>query len=71
MKEPPVFSGFKPWKWLRYLLPAIILAVVTLYIFDKVGNTIFYGSLLLFAVIAYQINKYVAPIHEQLSKAGR
>jgi hypothetical protein len=70
IKEPAVFSGFKPWKWLRYLLPAIILTVVILYIFDKVGNTIFYGALLLFAVIAYQINKYVAPVHENLSKVA-
>ncbi len=70
MKEPPVFSGFKRWKWLRYLLPAIILTVVALYIFDEVGNTIFYLSLLIFAVIAYQVNKYVAPIHDQLSKAA-
>jgi hypothetical protein len=70
MKEPPVFSGFKHWKWLRYLLPVIILTVVTLYIFDEAGDTIFYLSLLVFAIIAYQINKYVAPIHEQLSKAA-
>lgn len=68
MKEPAAFSGFKPWKWLRYLLPAIILTVIALYIYDHVGNTIFYLTLLIFAVIAYQINKYVAPIHEQLSK---
>lgn len=70
IKEPVVFSGFKPWKWLRYVLPAIILTVVTLYIFEKVGNTVFYGTLLLFAVIAYQINKYVAPLHENLSKVS-
>ncbi len=68
IKDPPVFNNFKPWKWLRYLLPAIILAVVVLYIFDKVGNTVFYGGLLLFAVLAYQINKYIAPIHAQLSE---
>ena len=66
--EPPVFSQFKPWKWLRYLLPAIILSVVTLYIFDKISSSVFYLSLLLFAAIAYQINNYVAPIHETLSK---
>ncbi|HEU5054594.1 MAG TPA: hypothetical protein VFT78_15875 [Hanamia sp.] len=68
IKEPAVFSTFQPWKWLRYLLPAIVLTVVVLYIFDEVGNTIFYGTLLLFAIIAYQINKYVAPVHNQLSK---
>jgi hypothetical protein len=70
MKEPAVFSGFKPWKWLRYLLPAIIIIVVLLYIFDQVGDTIFYISLLIFAVIAYQINKVVAPVHNQLSKVA-
>ncbi|MEO8944212.1 MAG: hypothetical protein ABI297_06385, partial [Ginsengibacter sp.] len=56
MKEPPVFSKFKPWRWLRYLLPAIILTVVGLYIFDYTTDTIFYLTLLIFAIIAYQIN---------------
>ncbi|HVZ97609.1 MAG TPA: hypothetical protein VG847_12085 [Chitinophagaceae bacterium] len=68
IEEPPVFSPFKPWKWLRYLLPAIILTVVALYFFDKIPAGLFYFSLFIFAAIAYQINKYVAPIHEQLSK---
>lgn len=68
ISEPPVFSTFKPWKWLRYLLPIVILFIVTLYIFDEVPASLFYLSLLVFAAIAYQINKYVAPIHETLSK---
>jgi hypothetical protein len=68
MKEPPVFSKFKPWRWLRYLLPAIILTVVGLYIFDYTTDTIFYLTLLIFAIIAYQINKVVAPIHETLTR---
>ncbi|MEO9069992.1 MAG: hypothetical protein ABI261_03090, partial [Ginsengibacter sp.] len=68
IEEPPVFTGFTPWKWLRYLLPAIIISVVGLYIFDEVSSGIFYFFLLLFAAIAYQINKHVAPIHETLSK---
>ena len=68
VQEKPVFSQFAPWKWLRYLLPFFILSVVTLYIFDIVGSGIFYLSLLIFAVIAFQINKIVAPIHESLSK---
>ncbi len=70
MKDPDIFSGFKPWKWLRYFLPAIILTVVILYIFGEVGDTIFYSSLFIFAIIAYQVNKYIAPVHEQLSKAA-
>ncbi len=70
MKEPPVLSNFKPWKWLRYLLPAIILSIVALYIFDEVGNNIFYFTLLIFAIIAYQLNKVIAPVHETLSKVA-
>ena len=68
VSEPPVFSKFKPWKWLRYVLPLIICSVVTLYIFDLVSSGIFYLFLFVFAAIAYQINKIVAPIHEKLSK---
>ncbi len=68
MREPPVFSKFKPWKWLRYVLPITILSIVTLYIFDLAGNGIFYLSLFIFAAIAYQINKIIAPLHEKLSK---
>jgi hypothetical protein len=64
----PVFSQFKPWKLLRYLLPLIICTIVTLYIFDVIGSGPFYLFLFLFAAIAYQINKLVAPIHEKLSK---
>ena len=66
--EPPVFSRYKPWKWLRYLLPTIIISVVTLYIFDVAASGVFYFFLFVFAAIAYQINKIVAPLHEKLSK---
>jgi DNA mismatch repair ATPase MutS len=68
MKEPPVFSSFKPWKWLRYILPAIILSIVTLYIFDIVGINVLLLSLLIFSIVAYQIDKVVAPVHEKVSK---
>lgn len=68
VEEQPVFSKFKHWKWLRYLLPAIILSVVALYIFNFLNESVLYVSLFVFAVIAYQVNKYVAPIHEKLSK---
>jgi DNA mismatch repair ATPase MutS len=68
MKEPLVFSNFKPWKWLRYILPSIILTIVTLYIFDVVGINVLLLSLLIFAILAYQIDKVVAPVHEKISK---
>lgn len=70
MKAPPVFSVYTHWKWLRYVLPLIILSVVALYVFDWVGDEIFYLTLLVFAILAYQINKVVAPIHEKLSKTS-
>lgn len=68
ISEPPAFSGFKAWKWLRYVLPAIIISIVTLYIFNIIQERVFYFSLLVFAIIAYQINKIVAPIHNKLSQ---
>lgn len=70
MKEPPVFSGFAPWKWLRYLLPAIIILIILLYAYDYIGYSIFLVTLLIYFGIAYQINKYVAPVHEKLSKVA-
>lgn len=70
MAEPPVFTGFTAWKWLRYLLPGIILSVVALYIFDLTGNTVFYLTLLIYAILAYQTNKAIAPLHEKLSKTA-
>ncbi|MEP6710898.1 MAG: hypothetical protein ABJA37_00705 [Ferruginibacter sp.] len=66
--EADSFSSFKHWQWLRYSLPAIILGISAATYFDLLSMGIFYGSLLLFAVIAFQVNKYVAPVHEQLSK---
>lgn len=68
MDEAPAFSQYKPWKWLRYVLPLIICSVVILYIFDLVSSGVFYLFLFAFAAIAYQVNKIVAPIHEKLSK---
>ncbi|MEO6704882.1 MAG: hypothetical protein ABIN04_03425, partial [Ginsengibacter sp.] len=68
MKEAPSFSAFTHWKWLRYLLPVIIISITTLYIADRVGDGLFYLTLLVFALIAYQINKVVAPVHDKLSR---
>ncbi len=68
IKEPPVFSQFAPWKWLRYVLPFIMVSIVVLYFFDIVGSGTLFLFLLIFASIAYQVNKIIAPIHEKLSK---
>ena len=71
VKEPPVFANFKPWKWLRYLLPAIILSMIALYLFEVISPTLLLFGLLIFLIIAYQLNKYIAPVHEQLSNVAK
>lgn len=56
------------WKLLQYLLPLIMLGVVTLNIFDLVSNPARNYFLLAAAIIAYFISKKVIPIHYQVSK---
>ena len=68
MAEPPIFLTFKHWRWLRYLLPLIICSVVAGYFMGNLSEGLLYFTLLIFAVIAYQVNKYVSPVHEKLSK---
>jgi predicted DNA-binding protein YlxM (UPF0122 family) len=68
LTEPTLFLQFKPWQILRYALPAISLAVTLCAIFNIVSMNVFYGTMLIFGIIAFQINKIVSPIHEQLSK---
>lgn len=68
IQQPSMFIKYKPWQVLRYFLPAIILSISALCYFDYLSMQFFYGSLFVFSVIAFQVNKFVAPIHEQLSK---
>ena len=68
LHEPTLFLQFRHWQWLRYLLPAIILLVVSSAIAEWIPMNIMYLFLLLYAVLAFQINKYIAPVHEKLSK---
>jgi DNA mismatch repair ATPase MutS len=68
LSQPDVFTKFKPWRWLRYFLPAIILSVVALYIFEQVSLQIVIFFVLVFAAITYNINTKVSLVHEQLSK---
>ena len=70
MGSPAGFSAFKPWAWLRFLLPAIILSVIILYMYDFVSISVLLLTLLIFSIIAYQINKYVRPVHEKLTNVA-
>ncbi len=67
-QEPTIFLQFQHWKWLRFLLPAIVISVVTGAIAGWLPMNIMYLCLLLFAVLAYQINKIVSPLHDKLSR---
>ncbi len=68
VNEPNTFQKFAPWKWLRYILPAIILIIVGLNIFDVLPTRFMNIALLVYAILAYSISKRVSPIHQQLSR---
>jgi len=67
LAEPTLLLQFKLWQWLRYLLPAIILTACVLTIFDVMSLQYLYPILFIYFVIAFQINKLVAPLHNKLS----
>jgi hypothetical protein len=68
LDEADRFLHFKHWKWIRYVLPAIILTVLSLNIFGDLPARVLNIFLLVYAVTAYVISKKVSPIHQQLSK---
>ncbi|MFT3907940.1 MAG: hypothetical protein QM737_00825 [Ferruginibacter sp.] len=68
LAEPTLFLQFKHWGWLRYILPAISTGVFIAAIAGWIPMNVMYISLLIFAAIAYQINKIVSPLHEKLSR---
>ncbi len=68
LNEPTLFLQFVHWKWLRIFLPLVITGIVIAAIAGWIPMGIMYGTLLFAAVIAYQINKLVSPVHEKLSK---
>jgi MutS domain V len=67
LQEPTLFLQFKPWQWLRWLLPAIIITITIFYSFDFLSEGTWYLFLFIFLAIAFQINKVVAPLHNTLS----
>lgn len=70
MEEPPIFLKWSAWKWLRYLIPAIIITIIFLFIYDVFGYPELIISLFISGIIAFRIDKYAAPIHQQLSKVA-
>lgn len=66
--EPYRFIHKKYWTILRYFLPAIILIVTALNIFNVVSDPLRNYFLLAFALIAFNISKRVTPLQQQVSK---
>ena len=56
------------WLILRYLLPIVILTVITLNLTDVVSNYVRNYFLLGVALMALYISKKVSPLHQQVSK---
>ncbi|MEP6596535.1 MAG: hypothetical protein ABJA71_11345 [Ginsengibacter sp.] len=67
LSQPNIFISSHWWRWLRILLPAIIISTVILYFFDEVSLQTLISFLLVFFWIAYYLAKKVRPLHEQLS----
>jgi len=67
LSQSNIFINSDWWKWLRFLLPVVIITVVTLYFFDEVSLRTLISFLLVFFWIAYYLAKKVKPLHEQLS----
>lgn len=70
LQEPPIFLKNNYWKWLRYVIPSIVLTIIGLFIYDVVGYPELILTLLISGIIAYRIDRYAAPVHEQLSKVA-
>lgn len=62
------FIQFKPWSWLRYLLPLVSVTITILYFTDSISLIAFLSVLFVMSIIAWQIDKIVAPVHRQLDE---
>lgn len=65
-KESPASITYGSWKWLRFILPAIIISFTILFIANIVSGSVLIFALLIFLAIVYQLDKTVAPIHRKL-----
>lgn len=69
--ESAKFINFKPWKIIRYLLPAISVSVTVLYLSDFISLGTWLIVLLLMAVLVWQIDKAIAPVHRSLDEISK
>ena len=66
--EDDRFINNKSWLLLRYIIPAIIIAVLALNITDVLNNYARNYCLLASALFALYVSKKVTPLHQQVSK---
>ncbi len=67
MQDPPSFSQFKHWHWLRYFLPVVSVSVTIATIFGFLPLNIFYWTMLLMALVAFPLEKKIGLVHTRLS----
>lgn len=68
LSEPPVFSNFIHWRWLRYVMPIISVSITIAFIFGWVPLNVFYINLFVMALVAVPQEKKVNQLHNRLSK---
>ena len=68
LAEEPAFVKSQRWKMLRIVVSVIMTSVTVATVFDYIPLNIFYAFLFVAAVIAFQLNKIIAPVHEKLSR---
>lgn len=68
MQEPTSFIQFSHWRWIRFVLPAIALLSLASVFFGFFPLNGFYVVMFIMAVVAYQVNKAMAPMHNKLSQ---
>jgi DNA mismatch repair ATPase MutS len=58
------------WKLLRFILPAISFALLTLHLIDIIPSAIFYPSIFLMLAISFGISKMIMPSFTKLNKVA-
>jgi hypothetical protein len=66
--EPPVFSLFKHWQWIRFILPAFSISITMGTIFGLLPLNAFYLTMFVMAMIALPQEKKINQLHNHLSK---
>jgi len=64
------FMNKTHWKLLRFILPAISFALLTLHLIDIIPSGIFYPSIFLMLAISFGISKMIMPSFTKLNKVA-